>query len=217
VTPKSFIDAFKEGNYERNMDALNDYFWGLCIASVASFRSSGFFPDTETLSNAQANNGNVNDILLNRLKAYLQEASRTDVVMEYHSKFITSFGPLLLAFHESVRYGNAKTRESCWLSSLLLFCALNKKNYKDEAIAHITNFTALWPSAIREMYRKNSSISYKGRAGHNLALDEFVETVMVRPLKTFAKHHSTLIVNDEEGKHEHGTSSSHQRSIQRRV
>ncbi|CAB4013605.1 Hypothetical predicted protein [Paramuricea clavata] len=73
VTPKSFIDTFKEGNYERNMDALNDYFWGLCIASVASFRLSGFFPDTETISNAQANNGNINDVLLNRLKAYLQE------------------------------------------------------------------------------------------------------------------------------------------------
>jgi CRISPR/Cas system CSM-associated protein Csm2 small subunit len=71
----------------------------------------------------EAKEGNVNDILLNRLKEYLQKASKTDVVAAYHSKFITFFGPLLLAFHESVRYGNAKTREACWLSSLLMFCA----------------------------------------------------------------------------------------------
>ena len=111
LTPKSFVDVFKEGNYERNKDALNDYFWGLCIAAVLSFVSSDFFPDKVILCQAQA------------------------------------------------RCGNAKTREACWLSSLNLFCALNKKNYKDEAIAHITSFTALWPSAIREMFRKNLSIS----------------------------------------------------------
>ena len=29
VTPTSFIEIFKVGNYERNVDALNDYFWGL--------------------------------------------------------------------------------------------------------------------------------------------------------------------------------------------
>lgn len=192
VTPKSFVDIFKEGNYERNMDALNNYFWGLCIAAVASFKSSDFFPDDEALKNAKSTDDNVNNFLLKSFKAYLQEASKTDVIVAYHSKFITSFGPLLLAFHESVRYGNAKTREACWLSSLVMFCALKKKNYKDEAISHIANFTALWPTAIREMYRRNSSISYKGRKGHNLALDEFVETVMVRPLKMFSKHHSTL-------------------------
>ena len=42
ITPKSFVDIFKEGNYEQNMDALNSYFWGLCIAAVASFRESSF-------------------------------------------------------------------------------------------------------------------------------------------------------------------------------
>ena len=130
--------------------------------------------------------------MLTQFKSYLEEASKNDSVVAYHSHFITKYGPLLLAFHKSVRYGNAKTREACWLSSLNLFCTLNKKNYKDEAVAHITSFTALWPSAICEMFRKNSSISYRGRVGHNIALDEFVETYMVRPLKLFAKHHSTL-------------------------
>ena len=55
VTPKSFgVTLFKEGNYERNMDALNDYFWGLCIAAVASFRSSDLLSDSETLSNERS-------------------------------------------------------------------------------------------------------------------------------------------------------------------
>ena len=97
-----------------------------------------------------------------------------------------------MIFHDSVRQGDAKTREACWISCLIMFCALNKKNYKDEAISHIANFIALWPKPIREMFRRNMSISLKGRKGHNLALDEFVETVMVRPLKIFSKHHTTL-------------------------
>jgi hypothetical protein len=134
------------------------------------------FPDNEILSEIQARCGNVNDILRKKFKVYLERVSQSDNVAAYHSNFITTYDPLLVPFHESVRYGNAKTREACWLLSLVLFCALNKNNYKDVAIAHITNFTALWPCAIREMYRKNISISYKGRLGHNLALDEFVET-----------------------------------------
>ncbi|CAB3988923.1 D Chain D, consensus ankyrin repeat [Paramuricea clavata] len=68
VTPKSFVDIFKEGNYERNMDALNDYFWGLCFAAVISFVSSDLFPDNETLSEIQSRCGNVNDVLLEKLK-----------------------------------------------------------------------------------------------------------------------------------------------------
>ena len=99
----------------------------------------------------------MNDVLLEKFKVYLEDVSQSDNVATYHSNFITTYGPLLLEFHESVRYGNAKTREACWLSSLVLFCVLNKKNYKDEAIAHITNFTSLWPYTIREMYRKNMS------------------------------------------------------------
>ncbi|CAB3977430.1 Hypothetical predicted protein [Paramuricea clavata] len=133
VTPKSFVDIFKEGNYERNMDALNNYFWGLCFAAVISFVSSDSFPDNETLSEIQSRCGNVNDVLLEKFKVYLEDVSQSDNVAAYHSNFIKTYGPLLLAFHESVRYGNAKTREACWLSSLVLFCALNKKNYKDEA------------------------------------------------------------------------------------
>ena len=124
VTPKSFVDIFKEGNYERNMDALNDYFWGLCFAAVISFVSSDLFPDNETLSEIQSRCGNVNDVLLEKFKVYLEDVSQSDNVAAYHSNFITTYGPLLLAFHESVRYGNAKTREACWLSSLVLFCLI---------------------------------------------------------------------------------------------
>jgi hypothetical protein len=122
----------------------------------------------------------------------MQESAMNDVVVAYHKDFIIKFGPLLMAFHDSVRQGNAKICEACWLTSLIMFCALNKKNYKDEAVSHIANFTALWREPIREMFRRNMSISIKGRQGHNLALDEFVETVMVRPLKMFSKHHTTL-------------------------
>ena len=64
VTPKSFVDIFKEGNYERNMDALNSYFWGLCIAAVASFKESSYFPDDETLKKQYKENAS--EILLKK-------------------------------------------------------------------------------------------------------------------------------------------------------
>jgi hypothetical protein len=73
---------------------------------------------------------------------------------------------------------------------LQLFCAMRKINYKDEIFNHIINFSVTWPLAIREMYRRNMSISMNGRQGHNVAIDEYVETAMVRPLKVYSKKHT---------------------------
>ena len=159
-------------------------------AAVASFRESSCFPDHETL-NTDCKDAAA-ESFVQRFKEYLQASGKNDAVVAYHTDFITKFGPLLMIFHDCVRQGDAKTCEACWISCLIMFCALNKKNYKDEAISHIANFIALWPKPIHEMFRRNMSISLKGRKEHNLALDEFVETVMVRPLKIFSKHHTTL-------------------------
>ena len=74
---------------------------------------------------------------------------------------------------------------------LPLFAVLNKKNYRDEAFVHVLNFTCNWPIALRKLLRRNCSIKLK-RSHHNLALDEFVETMLVRPLKVYARKQTTV-------------------------
>jgi hypothetical protein len=36
------------------------------------------------------------------------------------------------------------------------------------------------------MFKNNSTVNVSGKAGHNVDLDEYVETYIVRPLKTYA-------------------------------
>ena len=82
-------------------------------------------------------------------------------------------------------------REACWMKLLPLFAVLNKKKYRDEAFVHVLNFTCNWPIALRKLLRRNCSIKLK-RSHHNLALDEFVETMLVRPLKVYARKQTTV-------------------------
>ena len=42
------------------------------------------------------------------------------------------------------------------------------------------------------MIRQNRTVSVKGRKGHNVASDEFVEMCLVKPTKLFAKRQTTL-------------------------
>ena len=67
-----------------------------------------------------------------------------------------------------------------------LFTQSNKRNYHTEATVHIVNLVAAWPLALRELLRKNCSISLNGKEGHNLALDECVESFVVQPMKNYA-------------------------------
>ena len=67
-----------------------------------------------------------------------------------------------------------------------LFAQSNKRNYHTEAMVHIINFVAAWPLALRELLRRNCSISLNGKEGHNLALDEWVESFVVQPMKNYA-------------------------------
>ena len=78
---------------------------------------------------------------------------------------------------------------------------MRKINYKDEIFSHIINFTGEWPLAIREMYRRNMSISMKGRRGHNVAIDEYVQTAVVHPLKVYSKKHTTVAMLEKINMH----------------
>lgn len=80
------------------------------------------------------------------------------------------------------------------MKALPLFLQLGKKNYFAESLCHIVNFTAKWPLAVREMMRQNCSVNLSGNVGHNIPLDEYIETYIVKPLKAYASGHTSFHV-----------------------
>ena len=58
VTPSSFKDIFKQDNFQRNFDALNDYYWGTLIAVVKKFAESESFPPKSVIGNAVKEDAN---------------------------------------------------------------------------------------------------------------------------------------------------------------
>ena len=185
VTPNSFVGIFKEGNFQRNFNALTDFYWGVMMACVKEFQSSDKLP-TISEENDDSN------LMLKCFKEWLEDNRKDDKVFEYFYLFLTKFGSLLFKFHEAIRIGNGKAREACWFEMLPLFAAFNKKNYKNEAFVHIINFTALWPLAHREMFRRNCTVNAKGKYGHNFAIDEYMETFVVKPIKLYGRKQTTL-------------------------
>ena len=107
----------------------------------------------------------------------------------------TLFGPLLLDMYiTSSKEGDGLLRETVWVLLLPVFAQLNFRNYWTEAFVHVVNFTSLWPLAFRQMIRRNMSVNLNGKQGHNIDMDEYVETYMVRPLKTYASGTIKLII-----------------------
>lgn len=53
VTSKSFQKIIKEGNLERNIDALKDFTWGMAIAVVKEFETSVYFPSKDRLHHGE--------------------------------------------------------------------------------------------------------------------------------------------------------------------
>lgn len=192
ISPQSFEKIFKEENYERCFEAMSDFYWGLAIAAVQEFYASEYFPSKEDMEVWLKDNLDANGLLHTKFNEWVVNLRGQDKTFDYFIEFVCYYGPLLQVYQHSVRHGLGQLREACWIHLLPIFAALNKKNYRDETFVHVTNFTSFWPLAVREMFRKNCSISLKGKLGHNLALDEFVETIMVRPLKVYGKKHTTL-------------------------
>ena len=69
---------------------------------------------------------------------------------------------------------------------LPLFALAQKCNYFTEAFLDVVNLTGAWPIATRMILQNNCSVSVKGREGHNIAHDEWVESYLVQPLKNYA-------------------------------
>ena len=66
-----------------------------------------------------------------------------------------------------------------------LFHQFNKPNYSVEAFVHLTNILAVWPIAVRRMWTRNCTVNINGEPGRGMAVDEFVEQEVVRPLKQY--------------------------------
>jgi nitrate/nitrite transporter NarK len=99
-------------------------------------------------------------------------------------KMIDIFAPLLEGMNDVIRNGLGTTREAIWKILLPIFAQLQFRNYWTEALVHVVNFTAVWIIAFREMMKRNCSISLSVKEGHDLAMDEFVEEHLVKPLKS---------------------------------
>lgn len=95
------------------------------------------------------------------------------------------FGPLLALFIVAGKFGDGHLREVVWVIMLPIFAQIGFRNYCTEAFVHVVNFALIWPLAFRELIKTNSTINLSGKAGHSVDLNEYVETYIVRPLKTY--------------------------------
>lgn len=186
VTKEAFKKRkFQDQNLNRIKEGVRDGSQSYGMAAVKEFQASAFFPSDEELRKALQKFGRHNEILLERFKKWLDESAKIDESHQYHQQLFTLFGPLLELFVTAGKEGDGKLREIVWVLLLPIFAQLGFRNYWTEAFVHVVNFTALWPLAFREMIKHNSTVNLKGKSGHNVDLDEYVETYIVRPLKTY--------------------------------
>ena len=123
--------------------------------------------------------------MLNSFKKWLQKCVECDDNHNYHQQLFSLFGPLLDLFSTAGKEGDEILRETAWVLLLPIFAQMDFRNYWTEAFVHAINFTPLWPLALRHMIRKNMSVNLSRERGHNVDLDEYVETYIVRPLKIY--------------------------------
>ena len=176
---------FQEQNLNSIKEAVRDASHAYGIAAVIEFKASDNFPSNEELSSSLRKHGNHTSILLNSFKLWLEKCGKDDEAHRYHQQMFTLFGPLLDMFVTSGKQGDGLLRETVWVLLLPIFAQLNFRNYWTEAFVHVSNFTSLWPLAFRRMIQKNMSVNMSGKQGHNIDLDEYVETYLVRPLKNY--------------------------------
>ena len=188
--PKLTKEAFKkrkfqDNNLNRIIEGVRDASQSYGMAAVLAFERSSLFPSRDELKRTLQKYGNHNNILLQRFKEWLKNSAQKDESNSYHQQLFTLFGPLLALFIVAGKYGDGHLREVVWVIMLPIFAQLGFRNYWTEAFVHVVNFTSIWPLALRELIKTNSTINLSGKAGHNVDLDEYVETYIVRPLKTY--------------------------------
>ena len=176
---------FQNQNLGKIDEAVRDICMAYGLAAVQLYKKSEFFPTESELTDHLNRFNNHNQLLLETFKRWLAKASESRK-FAYQSQMITLFGLLRDLYKTSIREGDGVAREAVWMLMLPLFAQLQKRNYWTEAFVHVVNLVATWPQATRKMLQHNCSVNVKGRQGHCLALDEWVETYIVLPLKKYA-------------------------------
>ena len=177
--------TFQDQNLKRIEEAVRDTGAAFGIAAALEFKQSASFPNEDELRHCKRTTGYHDAILLSKFKEWIN-TSCEDLTFKYYSQMITLFGPLQQMFTNAVKYGNGVAREASWMLMHPLFAQSNKRNYHTEAMVHILNFVAFWPLGTRELLRNNCSVSLNGKVGHNIALDEWVESCIVQPMKNYS-------------------------------
>ena len=186
VTDEAFGDKkFQHQNLNRIDEAVRDVAIAYGIAAVQTFKESEFFPSQESLVCHEKAHGNHYELLLSSFTEWIEHKS-TNVQFRYHSQLFTLFGPLRELYLSCIKCGDGVAREAVWMVMLPLFAQAQKRNYWTEAFVHVVNLIGAWPIATRMILQNNCSVSVKGREGHNIAHDEWVESYLVQPLKNYA-------------------------------
>ena len=186
VTEEAFKSRkFQQQNLSRIQEAVRDGSMAFGLAAVYNFMKSDHFPSKEALDENLNSFGNHNNLILESFKSWISACSAKDPSFAYSMQLVVLFGPLLEGTNLVVRNRLGSTREAIWKLLLPVFAQLQFRNYWTESFVHIVNFSTAWPIAFREMLKRNCSISLSGKDGHDLAMDEFVEEHLVKPLKTY--------------------------------
>ena len=196
--PKVIDEAFRarkfqQQNLQRIQEAVRDGAMSIGLDAVQNFNISEDFPSKEDFDEQLTLSGNHNDIPLKSFKQWLSKCAEQDQSFAYTMKMIDLFAPLLEWMNDVIRNGLGTTREAIWKILLPIFAQLQFRNYWTEALVHVVNFTAVWPVSFREMMKRNCSISLSGKEGHDLAMDEFVEKHLVKPLKSYVTGKSNCL------------------------
>lgn len=196
VTDDAFGDKkFQQQNLNRIDEAVRDVAMAYGLAAIQEFKASLQFPSDARRAAYEEVHGTHHDLLLNSFKEWL-EIQSSNLQFRYQSQLFTLFGPIRELYLSSVKFGDGVGREAVWMVMLPLFAQLQKRNYWTEAFVHLVNVIAAWPFATRKILQNNCSVSVKGREGHNIALDEWVETYLVQPLKNYASGYLRELANN---------------------
>lgn len=176
---------FQEDNMQTNEEACRDVCMGYGLAAYRMFEKSEFFPSqTECMLNS-------NTVLLDRFRLFINDCSSSNKC-KYYLQAVVLFGPWLNLYKKSVRNGYGFGREVVWLLGILIYGPMQKKNYYASAMVHCINLLYKWPKFVRDVISAHFSVSVKGKCGHDIANDEYVETYLVRPLKMYCTGHTTV-------------------------
>jgi hypothetical protein len=177
---------FQHGNLQSNAEACKDIAMGYGLSCFQSFKTSEYFPRFE-IDDAD----DKGSLLLSRFKLFIKDLSN-DERCRYYLQAVTLFGPWLYLYKRSVRSGYGLGREVSWLIGLQIYGPLKKKNYFAAAFVHCVNLNYAWAPLLRDLVSAHAFISVRNVSGHMLAVDEYVETFMVRPLKMYVTGRTTV-------------------------